>query len=105
MESSTDISIADFQQLIKRMYYEKDVRRGADATFLWLMEEVGELAAAVRSGTKEELRGEFADVLAWLTTIANVLEIDLTEAVREKYGIGCPGCGRYDCICPDGNKP
>lgn len=100
-----DISIADFQGLIHRMYFEKDARRGPEATFLWLMEEVGELAAAVRSGTKEELRGEFADVLAWLTTIANILEIDLTEAIQEKYGDGCPGCGRFACVCPDSEKP
>ena len=101
----TEISLRDFQDLIHRMYYEKDVRRGAEATFLWLMEEVGELAAAIRSGTKEDLRGEFADVLAWLTTIANVLDIDLTAAVQAKYGDGCPGCGRYACVCPDEGKP
>jgi NTP pyrophosphatase (non-canonical NTP hydrolase) len=100
-----EISFRDFQELIRNMYYEKDRERGATGTFLWLMEEVGELAAAVRSGTQEELRGEFADVLAWLTTIANVLEIDLTQAVAEKYGSGCPCCGKYLCECPDNRKP
>ncbi|MDR1269177.1 MAG: nucleotide pyrophosphohydrolase [Planctomycetaceae bacterium] len=100
-----EISFRDFQGLIRNMYYEKDHERGATGTFLWFMEEVGELASAVRSGTKEELRGEFADVLAWLTTIANVLEIDLTQAVTEKYGSGCPGCGKYVCECPDSGKP
>lgn len=100
-----DISLGDFQQLIREMYYEKDARRGADATFLWLMEEVGELAAAVRGGSQESRKEEFADVLAWLVTIANVLEIDLAEAVREKYGSGCPGCGRFVCQCPDSGKP
>ena len=101
----SEITLYDFQKLIRNMYYEKDVQRGATATFLWLAEEVGELAAAIRSGTKDELRGEFADVLAWMTTIANVLDIDLTEAVREKYGSGCPGCGRLVCECPDSGKP
>ena len=99
------ISIKDFQDLIRKMYYEKDAARGAEATFLWLMEEVGELAAALREGTKEELALEFADVLAWLTTIANVKGIDLTQAVRAKYGDGCPGCGKYVCECPDSEKP
>lgn len=99
------ISIKDFQELIRKMYYEKDAARGAEATFLWLMEEVGELAAALREGTKEELALEFADVLAWLTTIANVKGIDLTQAVRAKYGDGCPGCGKYVCECPDSEKP
>ncbi len=101
----SDLSLAEFQQLIRRMYYEKDYARGVDGTFMWLMEEIGELAAALREGSPEELRGEFADVLAWLTTIANVAEIDLTEAVREKYGAGCPGCGKFLCICADSEKP
>lgn len=100
-----EISLRDFQELIRKMYYEKDRERGAAGTFLWLIEEVGELASAIRNGTKEELRGEFADVLAWLTTIANVLEIDLTQSVLEKYGSGCPGCGKYLCQCPDNRKP
>ena len=99
------VSIQDFQELIRKMYFEKDQARGAEATFLWLMEEVGELASALREGTQEELALEFADVLAWLTTIANVKGIDLTEAVRTKYGSGCPGCGRFVCICPDEEKP
>ena len=103
--NNPEITLRDFQSLIRNMYYEKDVQRGATATFLWLAEEVGELAAAIRSGTKDELRGEFADVLAWMTTIANVLDIDLTEAVREKYGSGCPGCDRFICECPDNGKP
>ncbi len=103
--AAPEITLRDFQSLIRKMYYEKDVERGATATFLWLAEEVGELASAIRSGTKDELRGEFADVLAWMTTIANVLDIDLTEAVRKKYGDGCPGCGRFVCECPDGAKP
>lgn len=98
------ISFADFQSLIRNMYHEKDVERGVDGTFMWLMEEVGELAAALREGTLEEQRGEFADVIAWLTTIANVAGVDLTEAIREKYGSGCPGCDQFACVCED-EKP
>ena len=88
------VSLADFQRLIRDMYFEKDVARGIDGTFMWLMEEVGELASALRNGTHEERLGEFADVLAWLATIANVAGVDLTEAVTRKYGSGCPGCGQ-----------
>ena len=99
------ISLADFQELIRTMYLEKDVARGIDGTFMWLIEEVGELAAALRDGSQEEKLGEFADVLAWLTTIANVAGIDLNEAVQQKYGAGCPGCGQYICRCSDDQKP
>jgi NTP pyrophosphatase (non-canonical NTP hydrolase) len=99
------VTLADFQELIRRMYLEKDVARGVDGTFMWLVEEIGELAAALRNGTQEERAGEFADVLAWLTTIANVTGVDLTAAVMKKYGAGCPGCGRFVCTCPDAGKP
>ena len=102
---SADISLADFQQLIRDMYFEKDEARGVSGTFMWLMEEVGELASALRSDDRQNLAEEFADVLAWLTTIANVAGIDLTEAVAAKYGTGCPGCGKFQCDCPDKEKP
>lgn len=98
-------SLADFQELIRRMYTAKDEARGVDGTFMWLMEEVGELAAALREGTHEELAAEFADVLAWLVTIANVSGVDLQAAVLAKYGHGCPGCGEMVCRCDLSEKP
>ncbi|HEV3024794.1 MAG TPA: nucleotide pyrophosphohydrolase, partial [Pirellulales bacterium] len=60
------VTLADFQRLIRDMYFEKDVARGIDGTFMWLMEEIGELAGALRGGTHDERLCEFADVLAWL---------------------------------------
>lgn len=99
------VSLSDFQQLIRAMYFEKDVARGIDGTFMWLMEEVGELAGALRNGSHEDRLGEFADVLAWLATIANVAGVDLSEAVARKYGSGCPGCGQFVCTCADAEKP
>ena len=100
-----DVGYREFQQLIQNMYLEKDLARGIDGTFMWLMEEVGELAAALREGTQEEQAAEFADVLAWLTTIANVAGIDLAGAVQKKYGSGCPGCGLLQCTCDEVEKP
>ena len=100
-----EVSLADFQQLIRQMYFEKDQARGVEGTFLWLIEEIGELATSLRNGTHEERLGEFADVLAWLATIANVAGVDLSEAVARKYGSGCPGCGKMVCVCPDSEKP
>jgi NTP pyrophosphatase (non-canonical NTP hydrolase) len=97
--------LAEFQKLIREMYLAKDVARGVDGTFMWLMEEVGELDAALRHGSHQERAAEFADVLAWLATIANVVDVDLTEAVAQKYGSGCPGCGQFVCTCPDAGKP
>lgn len=95
----------EFQALIRRMYHDKDAARGVEGTFMWLTEEIGELATALRSGTHDEQSLEFADVLAWLVTIANVAGVDLEDAVRRKYGGGCPGCGQLACTCPDAEKP
>jgi NTP pyrophosphatase (non-canonical NTP hydrolase) len=100
-----ELTISGFQRLIREMYLEKDIARGIDGTFMWLMEEVGELASCLRNGTHEERLGEFADVLAWLTTIANVAGVDLAEAVAKKYGAGCPGCGQLICVCDNAEKP
>ena len=102
---SPDISLRDLQELIRKMYYVKDAARGAEATFLWFIEEVGELATTLREGSGEELQGEFADVLAWLATLANIKNVDLTEAIAKKYGTGCPGCGKLVCQCPEDEKP
>jgi len=93
------MQIREFQELINTMYSDRDRERGSAATFLWLSEEFGELAAALREGTHEELAAEFADVLAWLVTLANVCEVDLTGALEAKYGSGCPGCGQMQCTC------
>jgi NTP pyrophosphatase (non-canonical NTP hydrolase) len=100
-----DFSLTDLQDLIRVMYSSKDEARGVEGTFMWLMEEVGELATALREGTPEELALEFADVLAWLATIANVAGVDLQAAVLKKYGGGCPGCGRLVCACDASEKP
>ena len=121
-----DVSIGQFQSLIKTMYFEKDQARGIPATFLWLTEEIGELASALREteharelaqeSADQKLRAdfeakhknlceEFADVFAWLATIANVAEVDLDEALFAKYGSGCPGCHKFVCECSDEEKP
>ena len=99
------MTLRELQSLIDTMYSRKDEARGVEGTFMWLMEEVGELASALREGTKEELAAEFADVFAWLATIANVAKIDLEQAVRDKYGAGCPGCGQMVCACGIEEKP
>ncbi len=94
------MDLRDFQQLIERMYSHKDRLRGPAGTFLWLAEEIGELAAAVGDARdRANLEEEFADVLAWLATLANVMDVDLSNAIHKKYGKGCPGCGKMVCTC------
>ena len=84
------MAIRDFQRMIRDRYHATDSARGAAATFLWFAEEVGELAHALgklQKGTPDRanLEEEFADVLAWLTTLANIAEVDLERAVHAKY--------------------
>jgi len=98
-------TLPELQQAIARLYGAKDERRGLEGTFMWMMEEVGELAACLRGGNKTNLAAEFADVLAWLATLANLAGVDLDAAVRAKYGSGCPGCGKAPCICGPMEKP
>jgi NTP pyrophosphatase (non-canonical NTP hydrolase) len=99
------LTLAELQRVIRDLYDAKDRRRGVEGTFMWFMEEVGELATALRHGTTAERTLEFADVLAWLATLANVVGVDLEEAVRQKYGLGCPGCHQVPCVCDQAEKP
>jgi NTP pyrophosphatase (non-canonical NTP hydrolase) len=91
--------IAEFQKKIESIYYERDAKRGLAGTHMWFCEEVGELTRALRRDRKDELEGEFADVLAWLATLASIAGIDLEEAARKKYEHGCPRCEATPCEC------
>lgn len=79
------LTIHDFQQHIRDRYFTSDDARGTPGTFMWLIEEVGELATALQNDDRDNLAEEFADVIAWLCTLANINDIDLEAAIREKY--------------------
>lgn len=88
MTSDAPLTLRQFQQHIRERYYEADSARGMPATFLWFIEEVGELATALHGDDEHNRAEEFADVLAWLTTLANINGVDLEQAVRDKYLTG-----------------
>ena len=92
------MTLAEFQRRIEDIYFERDSARGVGGTFMWFVEEVGELATALREGDKKEMAGEFADVLAWLMTLASISGIRMEDAVR-KYAGGCPSCHKTPCAC------
>ncbi|QGR20043.1 MazG nucleotide pyrophosphohydrolase domain-containing protein [Stygiolobus azoricus] len=75
------------QEKMKEMFFEKDKMRGTYATFTWLVEEVGELAEALLSGNRDAIEEEIADVIAWTVSVANLLGVDVEEALRKKYNI------------------
>jgi NTP pyrophosphatase (non-canonical NTP hydrolase) len=93
------MNIKEFQELIKEIYFEKDNRRGITGTYIWFSEEVGELARAIRQSDPGKLEEEFADVFAWLVSLASLCKIDLEEAATAKYKKGCPKCEKSPCIC------
>ena len=89
----------EFQGLMDRTYRHRDADRGISATVAWLAEEVGELAQAVRKGDRAAQRHELGDVLAWLASLANQLDLSLGDAVTP-YQSGCPKCRALPCRCP-----
>jgi NTP pyrophosphatase (non-canonical NTP hydrolase) len=93
------VEIREFQRLIEEIYFERDSARGLEGTHMWFCEEVGELTRALRRGQTEELAGEFADVLAWLSTLASLAGVDLAQAAGKKYEHGCPRCESTPCAC------
>ena len=98
------IGLGEFQRRIEAIYFRKDDARGLARTWMWFSEEVGELARALRRGDDANLEEEFADVLAWLSTLASMQGVDLEAAVERKYGQGCPYCHATPCACAE-KKP
>jgi len=84
---SQDITLRAFQEFIREKYFARDSQRGTPGTFMWFIEEVGELATALAGEDQDNKEEEFADVLAWMCTLANINGVDLARAV-EKYTAG-----------------
>jgi NTP pyrophosphatase (non-canonical NTP hydrolase) len=92
------MDLTDFQERIAATYGARDAGRGLPASVAWLTEEVGELAQAIRKGSPAQQLHELADVLAWVTSIAEQLGLSLDDAAQ-RYAEGCPSCGATPCAC------
>ena len=92
--------IREFQSMMRRIYFHRDSERGKDGTYRWLVEEAKELGEAVKEQDAKAWEDEFADVLAWLASLANVVNIDLEKAALTKYNNTCPKCQKARCECP-----
>ena len=93
------MNIREFQNMMRRIYFHRDSERGAVGTFDWLVEEVEELGEALKEKKTKAIEDEFADVLAWLASLANVTDIDLEGAATRKYNGKCPKCRQVPCNC------
>jgi len=85
------MTIADFQKFISQKYEVRDRQRGTPATFMWFIEEVGELATALAGDNQANKEEEFADVFAWLCTLANISDVDLSKAISKYTSGNCLG--------------
>jgi len=94
------MQINEFQNMMKQLYLHRDSERGTDGTLDWLMDEVEELKEALKEDDTKAIENEFADVLAWLASLANIVNIDLEKAALSKYANKCPKCGLSPCDCP-----
>jgi NTP pyrophosphatase (non-canonical NTP hydrolase) len=92
--------IHEFQDMMRRIYFHRDSKRRITGTFNWLVEEVEELGVALNNNDKKAVEEEFADVLAWLASLANVADVDLDNAATLKYDSKCPKCQKTPCKCP-----
>ena len=92
--------INEFQKMMRQLYFEKDSKRETEGTLNWLEDELHELREALEEGDIKAAEKEFADVLAWLASLANVVDIDLEKAALTKYPNKCPKCGLSPCNCP-----
>lgn len=95
------MKVNEFQKLMKDLYFHQDNKRGIEKTFIWLIEEIGELASSLKSESfnYKEIGSEMADILAWTCSLANLLEIDLEESLSEKYPNKCLKCNSNPCKC------
>lgn len=99
MRMVAQLHISEFQGLMRQLYFHRDSKRGVKGTFDWLVEEVGELEEALHGESKKALEEEFADVIAWLASLANITGIDLEQVSLRKYPHKCPKCGCSPCQC------
>jgi NTP pyrophosphatase (non-canonical NTP hydrolase) len=93
------LHIHEFQNLMRRLYFHRDSERGAMGTYEWLTDEVEELGDALKANDRKGMEEEFADVIAWLASLANVLNIDLEKEALTKYDNKCPKCRQAPCRC------
>jgi NTP pyrophosphatase (non-canonical NTP hydrolase) len=91
--------IHEFQEMMRRLYFHRDSERGVKGTYEWLADELVELKEALEGSDKEATEKEFADVIAWLASLANITGIDLESATIKKYDEKCPKCRQAPCQC------
>jgi NTP pyrophosphatase (non-canonical NTP hydrolase) len=96
------LKIAEAQEMMRRIYLERDKARGVLGTLKRTFDELEELREAIQNqDTELAISDEMADVFAWLCSLANLLEIDVADAFYKKYSDVCSKCKDSPCVCPE----
>ncbi len=95
------MQISEFQEMMKHLYFKRDSERGVTGTYNWLVDEVAELGDELKKSPldREATEKEFADVIAWLASLANIMGIDLEKSALNKYNFKCTKCQQAPCKC------
>jgi len=93
------LHLSEFQDMMKHLCFDRDSKRGIRGTYSWLVDEIGELGEALVGKDQKAVEKEFADAIAWLASLANLVGTDLEKAAFNKYGGKCPKCQRAPCQC------
>ena len=95
------MKVSEFQDLMRKLYFHQDSQRGVKGTYIWLVEELGELASLIKEQdvNKEKAADEIADIIAWTCSVANLLDINIEEALFNKYPNKCKKCNSIPCKC------
>ena len=101
------MKISEFQSLMRDLYFHQDSKLGLEKTFIWLVEEVGELARTLKEEKNLDLikvSEEMADIIAWICSLSNLLDVDLERALIEKYPKKCIKCDSTPCQCSNQSR-
>ena len=95
------MKVSEFQDLMRKLYFHQDTERGIKGTYIWLVEEIGELASLIKEQeiNKKKASDEIADIIAWTCSVANLLDINIEEALYNKYPDKCKKCNSVPCKC------
>jgi NTP pyrophosphatase (non-canonical NTP hydrolase) len=96
------MKIEDAQEMMRRVYWDRDNERGVKGTLKRTFEELTELSSAIlENDGPQAVEDEIADVFAWLCSVANLVEVDVSKAFYKKYTDACSKCKQSPCVCPD----
>ncbi len=93
--------LRDYQKMFDHIYGTVNRKRYSDADMiLRLIEEIAEAMELSRKDARQKFAIQLPRIFSWLNGVANRFNVDLQDALWEKYPGVCSYCLRNkDCIC------